>query len=98
MSLPDPNDLRIYLPLLPSLLRRIRVDPLSRYPLTDIGRAVSEFGSVRFADRQEFYGLAVHEKDVFEIDGHCAPSLIQQATKEVHILPCNPSADEQDHK
>src|SRR5579864_284654 len=81
-----------------SLLRRIHVHPLSRYPFTDIGRAVSEFGSVRFADRQEFYGLAVREKDVFEIDGHCARFLFQQATKHGHILRCNPSADAQDHK
>ena len=98
MSLTDPNDSRIYLPFFHPLLRRIRVHSLSRYPFTDIGRAVSEFGSVRFADRQEFYGLAVREKDVFEIDGHCARFLFQQATKHVHILRCNPSADAQDHK
>jgi hypothetical protein len=42
--------------------------------------AVSEFVSVRFADRQEFYGLAVHEKDILKIDGHTAPFLFQQAT------------------
>src|SRR6266581_638901 len=82
----------------PHCLRSIRVCPLSRDPFTDIGQAVSEFGSVRFADRQEFYGLAVHEKDILEIDGHCAPFLFQQGTKHVHILRCNPSADAQDHK
>src|SRR5713226_2684657 len=64
---------------LPHCLRSIRVCPLSRDPFTDIGQAVSEFGSVRFVDRQEFYGLAVHEKDILEIDGHCAPFLFQQA-------------------
>jgi hypothetical protein len=98
MSLTDPNDSRIYLPYFHPLLRRIRVHPLSRYPFADIGRAVSEFGSVRFADRQEFYGPAVREKDVFEIDGDCAPFLFQQATKHVRILRCDPSADAQDHK
>jgi hypothetical protein len=42
--------------------------------------AVSEFVSVRLADRREFYGLAVHEKDILKIDRHTAPFLFQQAT------------------
>src|SRR6266699_615878 len=54
--------------------------------------------SVRFAERQEFYGLAVDEKDVREIDRHSVPFPFQQGTKHIYILPCNPSADAQDHK
>src|SRR5260370_14172968 len=70
----------------------------SRNPLTDIQRAVSDFGPVRFVECQELYSLAVHETDVPEIDGHCLPFLFQQGLKHIHFLPCNPSADAQDHK
>src|SRR5258708_24868968 len=31
-------------------------------PFTDIGQAVSEFGSVRFVECQEFYGLTVRDR------------------------------------
>ena len=52
--------------------------PLSCDPFPDIRRAVSEFGSIQFTQAQEFHGLAVHEKDLRQIDGHCAPLLFQQ--------------------
>jgi hypothetical protein len=54
-------------PPLPSLLFLAPTNScslLSRDPFTDIGRAVSEFRSVRFAERQEFYGPSVQEKDL----------------------------------
>jgi hypothetical protein len=62
------------------------------------GRAVPEFCPVQFAERQESYCPSVHEKDVLEIDGHHASFLFEQAPEEIHILPCNLSADAQDHK
>src|SRR5258708_12599420 len=71
--------------------------PLSRDPFTNVGRAVFQFDSLSFAQRQEFHSFAVYEKDVLEIDGHSAPFLFQQAPKHIHILPCNPSADAQEH-
>ena len=36
--------------------------------VTDVRWAVPEFCSIRFAERQEFYGLAVHEDNVLGID------------------------------
>ena len=80
-----------------SLVRPIHVRPLPRDSFTDMRRAVSEVGSVRFAERQEFYGFAVHEKRVLEIDGYCR-RFRNTAPKHIHILPCNPPADVQDHK
>src|SRR6478752_5073698 len=73
--------------------QRIHVRPLSRDPFTNVRRAVSEFGSVRFAECQEFYGIPVHEEDVLEIDGHSGSFLFQQGAKHIHIVRCNPAAD-----
>src|SRR5271169_6687642 len=80
------------------LLRRIDDRPLSRDPFTDIRRTVPEFCAVQFAERQESYGLSVHEKDVLKIDGRHASFLFEQAPNEINILPGNLSADVQDQK
>src|ERR1700739_4580932 len=66
---------------------------LLRDPFTNVGGAVSEFVSVRFTDCQELYGLAVHDKNVLEINSYCASFLFQQRSKHVHFLSANPSAD-----
>ena len=44
--------------------------PLFRGRFTDVGHAVSEFGSIRFVECWEFYGLPVHEKEIPEIECH----------------------------
>jgi hypothetical protein len=80
------------------LLRCIDDRPLSRDPFTDVRWAVPEFCPVQFAERQESYCPSVHEKDVLKIDGHHASFLFEQAPEEIHILPCNLSADVQDQK
>lgn len=81
-----------------SLLRRTDDRLFSRDPFTDIRRAVPEFCSVQFAQRQEFYGLSIDKKNVFKIDSRYASFLFEQAPKEINILPCNLSADVQGQK
>src|SRR5277367_3775 len=102
-ALPRPNDApaksRLALSIFISSLRSIPAPshsyppPLSRDPLPDIRRAVSEFSSPRFVQRQELYGFAVHEKHLIQVDGHCALFPFQQGSKHVHILSGNASAD-----
>ena len=66
-------------------------------PLTDIQRAIVDFCPVRFESRQESYGLAVHQTYVFEIESQCTAFLFQQGPKRVHVVPCNPPTDAQNH-
>src|SRR5215510_10888101 len=83
------------LPFLYSLRMSFRL--FSRDPFADISRAVLQFGAVGFCQCQKFNGLAVHQKNVLEIDGHCALLLFEQATKHIHIPSHNPPADAQQH-
>lgn len=76
--------------------------PLSRFaftpdPLTDIQWAVVDSYPVRFVDRQKFYGLAVHQTDVFEIESQYTAFLFQQRSKYVHVVPCKSPTDAQNH-
>src|SRR5229473_1871103 len=71
---------------------------LSRDPFTDIGRTIPEFRSVGLADRKEFHGFSVDEKNVSEIDGEAARFLFQYAPKHVDMFSCNPAAYEQHHE
>ena len=67
---------------------------LLRDPFTDIGQAVSEFGSVRFVECWEFYGLPVCKKEIPEIEPLLArfPLLSKQARCHVTVLFLNSSA------
>jgi hypothetical protein len=47
--------------------------------------------------RQKSYGLVVHQTDVFEIESQCTAFLFQQGPKRVHVVPCNPPTDTQNH-
>src|SRR5215469_3039278 len=77
--------------------------PLSRSsfasdPLTDLQRAIVDSCPFRFVDREKLYRLAVRQTDVLEIeDQDTAFFLFQQAPKRVHVLPCNPPTDAQEH-
>src|SRR4051794_13358460 len=84
--------------VLSSLLVCVGMSLLSSDPFPDIRRAVSKFSSVRFTHAQEFHRLAVHQKDILEVEGHPARFLFQQGPKHVHIFPCDPATDAQDHK
>ena len=83
----------------PFLLALLRFAPmrfrlLSRDPFTDIGRTISEFSSVGFAESKEFNRFSVDKKNVFEIDGEAARFLVQLAPKHVDMFSCNPAAYE----
>jgi len=76
--------------------------PLSRFaftpdPLADIQWAVVESQPVRFVDRQKFYGLAVHQTDVFEIESQYTAFLFQQRSEHVHVVPCKSPTDAQNY-
>ena len=84
----------------PRLLRGLQLivacRPFSRDPVTDVGWAISEFGSRRFEAGQESYNLAVHKKDVLEIDGHSTPFLFQTEPQRIQILLPDSSANAKD--
>jgi hypothetical protein len=44
-----------------------------------------------------FYRLTVYQTDVFEIESQCIASLLHQGPKCVHVVPCKPPADAQNH-
>jgi len=77
--------------------------PLSRSsfasdPLPDIQRAIVDSCPLRFVDREKFYRLALRQADVLEIEDQCTTYfLFQHAPKRVHVLPCNPPTDTQEH-
>jgi hypothetical protein len=65
-----------------------RLDPISR------PRAVVDFGSVRFLDREKLDGPLVHQADVFEVENQCTASfLFEQGPKCVNVVPCEPPTD-----
>src|SRR5262249_50430763 len=67
-------------------------------PLTDIQRAIVDSCPFRFVNREKLYGLAVRQTDVLEIENQStAFFLFQQAPKRVHVVPCNPTTDAQEH-
>jgi len=68
-------------------------------PLTDIPRAVVDFGPVRFLNREKLHGLLVHQADVFEVENQCTASFFfEQGPKRVNAIPCEPSTDPQNHE
>ena len=68
-------------------------------PLTDIPRAVVDFGPVRFADREKIHGLLVHQANVFEVENECTASFFfEQGPKRVDAVPCEPPTDTQNHE
>jgi len=76
--------------------------PLHRFsltsdPLTDIQWAVVDSYPVRFVDCQKFYGVTIHQTDVFEIESQQIVFLFQQCSEHVHVVPCKSSTDAQSH-
>jgi hypothetical protein len=49
-------------------------------------------------DRQKFYGFAVHQTNVFEIESQWTAFLFQQDPKRAHVVPCDSSTDAQNHE
>jgi hypothetical protein len=74
-----------------------RFRSLSRDPLTDVRRAVSEYSSVDVYLRKEFHGLPVHQNDVPEVDGNRTRFLLDYVAKCVHVLFADPAAYAQHH-
>src|SRR5580692_206475 len=87
---------RFYFPILRHRSLRNRSLLLCRFsftfdPLTDIPRAIVDFGPVRFLDREEFHSLVVHQADVFEVENQCAAFFFfEQGPKRVNVVPCEP--------
>ena len=48
-------------------------------------------------DRQKFYSIAVRQTDILEIESYCTAFSLQQCPKRLHVIPCNPTADAQNH-
>ena len=68
-------------------------------PLTDIPRAVGDFGPVRFMDREKLHDLLVHQANLFEVENQCTASFFfEQGPKSVNVLPCEPPTDAQNHE
>jgi hypothetical protein len=74
---------------------RLRSLPVDPFP--DVRRTVSEFDALTFAEYQEVHCSAVDQADLVEIDDNDPAFLIDGAAKDVHVVPCNPPADPQDH-
>src|SRR5580692_4292311 len=95
---------RFYFPILRHRPLRNRSSLLCRFsftfdPLTDIPRAIVDFGPVRFLDREKLHGVLVHQADVFEVENQCAASFfLEQGPKRVNAIPCEPSTDPQNHE
>src|SRR5215467_11608453 len=69
--LPLTLDILTLLPFLYSSRMSFRL--FSRDPFANISRAVLQFDPVGFAQRQQFNGFAVYQKNILEVDGHCVP-------------------------
>src|SRR5207248_1089049 len=69
--------------------QRLRLDFFSLYPLADIGRAVHEGGTLRFALRQKLHGLAIHQLDLVQIQHKADPVCFQgeEALQLCHLFP-----------
>ena len=76
--------------------------PLARFsftfdPFTDIQWAVVDSYPVRLVDRQKFYGVSIHQSDIFEIESQHFVFLFQQCSERIHIVACKSSTDAQSH-
>ena len=91
-----PRGAVLLMSLAPKSPRRLR--PLSVNPFADVRRTVREFDATTFAEYQETDRCTVDHSDLLEIDGDDFPFLIDRGTKDIHVVPCNPPADAQDHK
>jgi hypothetical protein len=75
-----------------------RFRSLSRDPLTDVRRAVSEYSSLELSLSKEFHGVSVGQNDALEIDGNRTRFFfVDCVAKRVHVLFCNPAAYAQHH-
>src|SRR5580693_8447712 len=75
-------------------IRALAAVSLSRDPLADVGRTVSELNAVCFVDRQELHRITVDQLEFSKLDGD-KTSVLERGATYVQVVPCNPPTDVQ---